>query len=299
MGIWRSYDRLIRSRLNNSNPVILSPHKNLGQAWGIQGFGKLNEEDRFRLKEMAEDLILLEQSSSSGIDNVHLRNTAHIMREISQDYLLQLWKLTPLPKNPTITGLKINSDKEDWADLLMIGGGLDTNKKIEPLVSYNHEDRLEYSASFNPLIPNLRIALFGSDEKGLFLMSPTHGFSEVAHGTRAHANFDIDRPGSLFTDVFSFTLNEYFRAPAIISNGKRISRKDIIDFVCYHLGGVHKKPNRGQTKKEEERGYILTTLAQTSATVRNTIFFIYMSIIQDVVKSEDIKNFVKYVESLK
>ncbi|MBX4955577.1 hypothetical protein [Rhizobium lentis] len=82
-------------------------------------------------------------------------------------------------------------------------------------------------------------------------------------------------------------LNEFLDSAAIVADGMRIKRVDVVKYAANKLGGVHFDPKRDPKK---ERAYmVLDALAVTTLAGMKAINYHLFSISQQVVSSPDIQ----------
>lgn len=261
-------------------------------------YTKLTDEQK-QLIDFRDRFHELQENVAEGISTSKLKLTAVVAREYADyNYIQRMWKLAGFKGSAKIKGLKIDESKISDNAIAIVGGGLD--RTPNPEIIYNPtSEQIRDNSAYVPMM-QMGMTLIGKDLEGrVFINPPSYGFAETIAYNSSDVNIDIDTPGSLFTDEHDFTVSEFFVAPVIIINGHKVSRQDVIQFMSYAQRGIHTgEPNENQKAKEAERYGILTELSKQTTGSRDVASFIYQSIAQDIIKSEDLQKLSVHISNL-
>jgi hypothetical protein len=243
------------------------------------------------------DLRLIEKNSQGGCSGHELRQMASQLREVSNGVLSKLWREAGFAGHISIPTTILFPEKIRSYWRVIVGGGDDCDPRV-PRNPLRNANSVEAYRHFGVSPSGLMVS--GTDpETGDELTFPP---SQSIH---LLVEWDKSEPminGWLFPfeaigEANTVTIEKFFESLAIHDQGVVITRQDIIRFVALSRDGVHYKDNN-PTDKFAEKSRIMSELSQSGVQFRDTIFYLFLSIAQDLVKSPDVKKFIAFANQL-
>lgn len=244
----------------------------------------------------------VERDSVSGVDTDDLRFLAVHLRNFNDDFI-RIWQLAGFKnKQPYIKGLKLDLSMLYSTSYAKLFGGRDhnPNRSYEPLVNPTKQQILERTAISGYSNRQLGFAgISSTNESGDVIFQPTQGnVGMVIELGSNRPKIELDEwVNSNSDNQASLPLNDYLKGCMVFDHGLKISRWDVIRFICYARHGVHfGKPNVSAKKKQTDDKIFasLKKLAEQQEENRDAVFFMFLSICQEIVSSEDIKKFMAW-----
>jgi hypothetical protein len=261
----------------------------------------LSAETIAEIIDLAADLEHIKAHSVSGVSSHDLRHMATQLRSVSEGDLDRLWRAagfrTPFKVTASYIDKKVGSDK-----LVIIGGGEDHDPAhvIEPIVNPTEEEKSQF-------IEAVSKARRGYSPSPLCIIGITDDGSEIYMPFSQNVSFHVESnsllpfdssPEGLGIVTGSMSLGRYFESFVISHYGDRISRYDIVRNVAVARRGVHYKENLPKEGKQKANRAILQKMSSSGIQFRDTVFYIFLSIAQDIVNSPDAHRFCSFAAEL-
>ena len=218
------------------------------------------------VKIVAEDLKFLQDEWDEEITDASLRNSSAVLRKLLvEDEYGRAWRTTIIgfQKQPKVSA--VDSDK--------------------------------YMLNANPEIPIKKIkfaVMGGAVYKGLAIQGLRYGNYAPSQTSLLR---EKKRTEYLINNPRKYMLKDFMESVACVIDGKKISRRDIIQYVTNKKGGVHIdfKRNRPLDKKFKliDRSYSRFYIYD-----KNYVYYELLSIGQTIAHSEDAKLFIDKASSL-
>jgi hypothetical protein len=252
----------------------------------------------------AENVRFVEQSSRSGSTDASIRIMTGILREFADNAdLAKAWKHLGFPKQPIVPADIIEPEKLHPTMIVILGGGVDHNPKYsqDPIKDPSEEDVLNLLRQSTGSMRSPVMTMETAD--GPVAMPPSQSLSlsyRYGHDTPEKFTPSMETPATPGVRRVNLPLDRFFSSTMIYVRGMPISRHDIIKHMAYEEYGVHSTFNGPSTRKDKRAivAPLLEEIASDQLTFRETLYFLQLSIAQDLVESENIKKFLHAAEKL-
>lgn len=232
----------------------------------------MTEDDVNKINSMISDLRFIQENSQSGAEPEALRRTATAIREIKDGYLGELWRKAGFVKNPMIQNTFIDTDKfnnDYWAYAIV----------------FNARDH----------IPDDPYAVVSSGHQwmgGAFTLVDENGHRIGGTGStdfhfEGHESYNS---WELFVDKY-VPLPKYFEKTILYYNGLTLNRHELLNYVAYNRWGVHYGKPKPMPKDKLE---LLNDYLKVKEVNRDTVWTMYLGIVQNILRSEDIQKFMDW-----
>lgn len=243
----------------------------------------------------------VERDSVSGVDTDDLRFLAVHLRNFNDD-LIRIWQLAGFKnKQPYIKGLKLDLSMLDSSSYAKLFGGIDHNpdRSYEPLINPTKQQIFERMAISGYSNRQLGIAGIGTtNQSGDVVFQHQGNVQMVIQLGPNNPEIKLEEwVNSNSDNQVSLPLNDYLNGCMVFDHGLKISRWDVIRYICYARHGVHfGKPNVRSKKKQRDDEIFasLKKLSEQQEENRDAVFFMFLSICQEIVSSEDIRKFMAW-----
>jgi hypothetical protein len=252
----------------------------------------------------AENVRFVEQSSRSGSTDASIRIMTGILREFADHCdLAKAWKNLGFPRQPIVPSDIIEQEKLHPTMIVILGGGVDHNPKYgqDPIKNPSEEDLHKLLKQSTGTMMSPVVTMMTED--GSMAMPPSQSLSlsyRYGHDTPVKFRPSMDTAAAPGVRRVNLPLDRFFSSTMIYVRGIAISRHDIIKHMAYEEYGVHSTFNGPSTRKDKRAiiAPLLEEIASDQLTFRETLYFLQLSIAQDLVESEDIKKFLKVADKL-
>jgi hypothetical protein len=229
----------------------------------------LSKEDILMINSMIDDLKYLERNSLSGAVPDDLKRTATALREVKDGRLAQIWAKAGFKRKPEIQNTFINTEILTKGCYAIVFNAID-HKPENP--------DAEVYTGHQGMVPKIL------DINGKKISGPGIADLQYRSDNQQVNAWDV------FTDKY-LPIDKYFNKAVFYHYGTVINRHDIVNFVSYYRWAIH----YGQsTKLPPEKVALLTDFIDVQEVNRDTIWTLYLGIVQNLFKSEDIKKFMSW-----
>lgn len=229
----------------------------------------LSLEDIHKINSMISDLKYLEKNSVSGAEPDDLKRTATAIREIKDGVLGELWRKAGFKRKPEIPNTYINTEILTDECYAIVFNAID-HKPEDPnaIVQTGHQGMV-------PIV-------LGADGKRI---SGT-GIAD----TQYHSPHQKVNMWDVFTDKH-LPIDKYFQKSVFYYHGLVLNRHDVVNYICYYRWAIHYGKS---TKLPPEKEKLLNEYLAVQEVNRDTVWTMYLGIVQNILKSEDIKRFMNW-----
>ncbi len=218
------------------------------------------EEERYLIKIVCEDLIYLKKEWDQEISDESLRRSSNVLRNLLvEDQFGKAWRIVGFEKQPRIKA----------PDLELCIEGLDLSK-------------ITLAQAGGAFYHGMQIMAFAF---GKYILTPEQ------RKKRAQKT-----PESLERE---FYLTEYLDSPCIIIKGTKINRRQLIKYVANKLGGTHVDFRRNPSIDADKKYIVLdSTPNNLEIGEKKAVYLELLAIGQSIAKTSDIEKFISMVDKL-